>query len=92
MSSHFRQTLRITSILLMTSGLLGIAVTADSAEQDSDHFTVTVYSSSRGSQELLTGRYDEALAQLEAPGVGYMSPFEAATNLCAAQIMAGHFD
>lgn len=91
MSSNFGQAPRITSILLITSGLVGIAIPAHSAEQDIDHFTLTVYSNTCGTQELLTGHYDEALARLEASRVDDARLFES-TNLCVAQIMTGHFD
>ncbi len=92
MSSSFGQAPRITAILLLTSALVAISLAANSAEPDSGHFTVTVYSNTRGTQELLTGRYDEALVRLQAPGVGNATAFEAATNLCVAQMMAGHFE
>src|SRR5882724_5309061 len=67
MSSYFRHILRITPIGLLTSALvwIGATATANAAQQGADHFMVTVYSNSRGSQELLIGHYDAALAQIE---------------------------
>ena len=93
MSPYFRHVPRITPIGLLTSALLWIAATANAAQQDADHFVVTVYSDSRGSQELLIGHYDEALAQTETSrGLDEVARLEAATNLCVARMMAGRFD
>ena len=93
MSSFSRYPPRIARISLLTSTLVWIATTANAAQQGADRFTVTVYSNSRGSQELLIGHYDAALAQIETPrGLDEAGRFEAATNLCVAQMMAGRFD
>jgi tetratricopeptide (TPR) repeat protein len=92
MSSHFGYVPRITPIGLLTCALLWIATTANAAQQGADQFMVTVYSDSRGSQELLSGHYDAALARIEASqGLDEANRFEAATNLCVAQMMAGRF-
>jgi hypothetical protein len=70
-----------------------IGATANAAEQGTDQFIVRVYSNGRGSQELLNGHYDAALAQIETSrGLDEASRVEAATNLCVAQMMAGRFD
>jgi Flp pilus assembly protein TadD len=70
-----------------------VAATANATEQGTDQFIVSVYSNGRGSQNLLSGHYDAALAQIETPqGLDEASRFEAATNLCVAHMMAGRFD
>jgi hypothetical protein len=93
MSSYFRHIPRITPIGLLTSALVWIAATASAAQQGADRFMVTVYSNSRGSQELLIGHYDAARAQIETSrGLDEANRFKAATNLCVAQMMAGRFD
>jgi hypothetical protein len=70
-----------------------VAPTANATEQGTEQFMVKVYSNSRGSQELLSGHYDAALAQIEtSQGLDEASRFEAATNLCVAQMMAGRFN
>jgi hypothetical protein len=70
-----------------------VGATANATEQGADQFMVEVYSNSRGSQELLSGHYDAALAQIETShGLDEASRFEAATNLCVAQMMVGRFD
>jgi Flp pilus assembly protein TadD len=93
MSPYFRHVQRITPIGLLTSALVWIAATANAAQQDTDHFVVTVYSDTRGSQELLIGHYDEALAQIETSrGLDEAPRLEAATSLCVARMMAGRFD
>jgi tetratricopeptide (TPR) repeat protein len=93
MSPYFRHVPRITPIGILTSALVWIAATVNAAQQDTDHFIVTVYSDSRGSQELLIGHYDAALTQIETShGLGEANHLEAATSLCVAQMMAGRFD
>ena len=93
MSSYFPYVPRITAIGLLTSALVFIATTANAIQQDADHFTVTVYSDTRGYQELSIGHYDVAVAQIEASrSLDEVNRFEAATNLCVAQMMAGRFD
>ena len=93
MSTYSRNVLRITPIGLLTSALVWIAATANATGQDIDHFIVRIYSDSRGSQELLIGHYDAALAQIETShGLDEAGRVEAATNLCVAQMMAGRFD
>jgi tetratricopeptide (TPR) repeat protein len=70
-----------------------VGATANATEQGADQFIVRMYSNGRGSQELLSGHYDEALAKIEASqGLDEASRFVAATNLCVAQMMAGRFD
>ena len=92
-SSYLRQTSRIIPIGLLTSTLLWAGVTANATEPGADQFMVRVYSNSRGSQELLSGHYDAALARFQpSTGLDETSPFVAATNLCVAQMMAGRFD
>ena len=62
MSSCFRYVPRIACIGLMASALVLIDTTANATtHQEADHFVVTVYSDSRGSQDLLMGQYDAAL-------------------------------
>jgi hypothetical protein len=93
MPSCFRNVPRITPIGFITSALVWIATIANATAQDSEHFMVRIYSDSRGSQELLIGHYDAALAQIEASrGLDDAERVEAATNLCVAQMMAGRFD
>jgi len=94
MSSHFRYVPQIACIGLMAATLVLISTTANATtQQEADHFVVTVYSDSRGSQELLMGHYDAALAQIgTSHGLDEDNRFEAATNLCVAQMMAGRFD
>jgi hypothetical protein len=92
MLSYLRQVPRI-SIGLLTSALMWVGATANATEQGADQFIVSVYSNGRGSQELLSGHYDAALAQIETSrGLDEASRFAAATNLCVAQMMAGQFD
>jgi hypothetical protein len=70
-----------------------VGATANATEQGTVQFIVGVYSNGRGSQELLSGRYDAARAQIETSrALDEASRFEAATNLCVAQMMAGRFD
>jgi hypothetical protein len=93
MSPYFRHVPWITPIGFLTSALVWIAATANAAQQDTDHFVVTVYSDTRGSQELLIGHYDEALAQIETSrGLDEADRLESTTNLCVARMMAGRFD
>jgi hypothetical protein len=95
MSSDSRYALRITATGLITSALAWLITTANAAaQQDPDHLVVTVYSGSRGSEELLSGHYEAALAQLETSrGLDDQAGrFDTATNLCVAQMMAGQFE
>jgi tetratricopeptide (TPR) repeat protein len=93
MLSYFWNVPRIIPIGLLTSALVWSAASANATQQGTDQFMVTVYSNSRGSQELLHGQYDAALAQIETSrGLDEANRFEAATNLCVAQMMAGRFD
>jgi hypothetical protein len=93
MSSHLRYVPRITLIGLLMAALVWICAPANATQQDADHFIVTVYGDSRGSQELLIGHYDAAVVQIETRGgVDEANRFEAATNLCVARMMAGRFD
>jgi hypothetical protein len=93
MSSHLRYVPRVTLIGFLTAALVWITAPANAAQQDADHFIVTVYGDSRGSQELLIGHYDAALVKIETTGgVDEANRFEAATNLCVARMMAGRFD
>jgi tetratricopeptide (TPR) repeat protein len=92
MLSSLRQVSRIT-IGLLTSALMWVVAPANATEQGTDQFIVRVYSNGLGSQELLGGHYDAALAQIETSrGLDEASRFEAATNLCVAHMMAGRFD
>ena len=93
MSSYFQYVPRIAPIGLLTFALVLIASTANATQQDTDHFRVTVYSDTRGYQELSIGHYDAAVSQIETSrGLDEVNRFEAATNLCVAQMMAGRFD
>ena len=93
MLSYLRQVSPIISIGLLTSALIWVSAGANATEQGSDQFMVTVYSNSRGSQEILSGDYEAALARIETPqGLGEVSRFAAVTNLCVAQMMARRFD
>lgn len=92
MLSYLRQVSPIT-ISLLTSALMWVAPTVNATERGADQFMVRVYSNGLGSQEILRGRYEAALAQIETSrGVDEAMRFEAATNLCVAQMMAGRFE
>src|SRR5260370_40069683 len=92
MLSYLRQVSRI-NIGLLTSALIWVSAGANATEQGTDQFIVRVYSNGRGSQELLSGHYDAALARIEtSQGLDEANTFAAATNLCVAQMMAGRFD
>ena len=92
MSSYLSQVPRIT-VGVLTSALLWLGVTANASDQSADQFIVRVYSNDVGSEDLLSGRYDAALAKIEtSQSLHVASDFAAATNLCVAQIMAGRFD
>lgn len=92
MSSYVHLVPRI-SIGLLVSAVLWMGTSASASERGTDQFIVRVYSNGQVAQDLMSGRYDAALAKIDASkDLNEPNSFTSATNLCVAEMMAGRFE